>query len=190
MNLTLNKISQTIKSEWLFILLGLLSITGFSVAIFSFLTKGIQKTPPGTAWQNNIFAGTTTKKELEDKLGPPVNVTQKDNNTIYTYSSASQFRPHEVDLTRNTVSIIKEQVVGDEKGKLADYIQKYGQPEAILIGQHGYAAPGHFWGKDGIMVFANDFDGTIIEIWYFEPSQLVSFLAKHPELSKEPPKLF
>ncbi len=190
MNISLNKVSQTIKSEWLVVLLGLLSIIAFTAATLAFI--GRNKTvvaPPGTSW-NDIFAGTTTKKGLEDKLGQPINITQNDNNIIYTYPSTNQFRPQEVDLSNDTVSLIKEQVIGDEKGKLADYIQKYSQPEAVLLGQHGFAAPGHFWGKNGLLVFANDFDGTIVEIWYFEPSQLIAFLAKHPELSKEPPKLF
>lgn len=190
MGISLNKVSRTIKAEWLFIILGVFSIIAFTAATIAFFGKNkATVTPPGTGW-NNIIAGTTTKKELENKLGPPINVAQKDSNIIYNYPSTNQFRPHEIDLTPNTVSLIKEQVIGPEKGKLADYILKYGQPEAVLIGEHGYAATGHFWGKDGLLVFANDYDGTIVEIWYFEPSQLASFLAKYPELSTEPPNLF
>lgn len=189
---TLNQISQIVKKEWPLILIGSLLVILFSIAIYSSLFRGkiTQQTPPGTAWLSNIYAGTTTKGQLESQLGQPTAITQQGNNIIYTYPSNNQFRPQEVDLLNNTVSLIKEQIIGNEKGKLVDYTQKYGSPEAILLGKHGFAAPGHFWGKNGLLIFANDFDGTIVEIWYFEPSPLITFLAKHPELSTEPPKLF
>lgn len=194
--LTLTEFARLIKSEKAIVLL-LLIIVGFLVlAIFS-LNKIITKKPqeprsktPQIAWRNDILPGVTTKEELQSKLGNPIKTQTGNNETTYLYSSTNQYRPHEVEIFEDSVSLIKEQIIGKEKGSLNTYIQNYGQVEAILYGEHGIIAPGHFWGSRGLLVFGNDNDGTIIEIWYFKPVDLDSFLNQHPELKKQAPRAF
>lgn len=187
--LSLTRVANYLKSEWFLVTLGGLSILLITLAILSFSKNKINNIPPGTPWQNNIYAGQTTKKELESKLGKPIKTAEEDK-TIYFYPSTDQYRPNRVEFSEDIVNVIKEQVIGDGKGGLNDYIQKYNQPETELFGPHGTFAPGHFWGKKGILVFANKFDGTIVEIWYFAPTTLNDFLQKNPSLSLEEPKNF
>lgn len=182
--MTLGQIAKIVKSETLLIFLGLISTTLFFAAIYSFTHK---KTPqnqtPQIAWQDDIRAGVTTRNELESKLGPPLKSQAIENGQTLVYPSTNEVRPHEVDITGNTISTIKEQVIADEKGSLPGYIQKYGQPEQIIYGKHDTIAPGHFWGQNGLLIFANDHDGTIIEIWYFKPTTIGNFLQQNPDLS-------
>lgn len=188
--LTLTQTARFLKSEWLLLILGTVSIALFIVAILSF-SRGRQEPPPqGAPWQGNIYAGRATLQELESKLGPPPQTSEKDGELVYLYSSTSQYRSHQIEFSGNIISIIKEQVIAGEKGELADYLQEYGQPEAKFFGPHGSFAPGHFWGKDGLLVFAGQFDGTIVEIWYFAPTTLGDFLQQHPEFSLEEPQNF
>lgn len=195
MAFTLTQAARILKSEWLLIFLAIISISLITLTIYSFgkhktaLPEPNQKIKQ-VAWQNNIFTGTTTKEELESKLGEPIKVTQTDQKLSYLYPSQSQYRPHEVIFEQDTAVLIKEQVIGNEKGTLNNYTQKYGLPESIIYGQHGTAAPGHYWGSRGFLVFANIYDGTIVEIWYFEPQVLSEFLAKNPDFNTEPPHRF
>lgn len=188
--LTLTQTARFLKSEWLLLILGTVSIALFIVAILSFSRNRQEPPLQGAPWQGDIYAGRTTLQGLESKLGPPPQTSEKDGELVYLYSSTSEYRPHQVEFSGNTISIIKEQVIAAEKGKLTDYLQEYGQPEAEIFGPHGSFAPGHFWGKDGLLVFAGQFDGTIVEIWYFAPTTLQNFLSENPELRTEQPKEF
>lgn len=189
-NLTLTQLANTIKSNWFLAGAFLLSLGIFVLFILSLGQGKTSKEPPGTAWQKDIFAGTTTRNELESKLGAPTKIEERGDGTSYFYSSTDQFRSHEIEITNDVINLIKEQVPDQNKGELSDYIQKYGQPEAVLFGPHGTFSPGHFWGQTGLLVFANKFDGTIVEIWYFKPATLEDFLSQHPDLSQQEPAVF
>lgn len=189
-NFTLTQLANIVKSNWFLAGALLISLTIFALFIISLNQNKTLKEPSGTAWQEDIFAGTTTKNELELKLGPPTKIEEREASTSYFYTSTDQFRPHEIKITNDIVNLIKEQVPDQDKGNLSDYIQKYGQPEVILFGPHGTFSPGHFWGQKGLLVFANKFDGTIVEIWYFKPTTLENFLSQHPDLSQQEPENF
>ena len=180
---TLTNIAKTVRSEWFLIASILIAI---GVVVLSVIGLNISKKPTERketiTWKNNIIAGETTKDELVKSLGQPTKIEDADNQASYFYDSTNRYRPHEVGLSEAKVNLIKEQVVGDEKGKLSDYLKKYGEPQATVYGRHGDFAPGHFWQDVGLLVFANTNDGTIVEIWYFEHQDLQNFLNHYPEL--------
>ncbi|OGD87499.1 hypothetical protein A2870_04080 [Candidatus Curtissbacteria bacterium RIFCSPHIGHO2_01_FULL_41_11] len=184
------RISKLIKSELLLIILGVLSITIFSIAVISFTKRGKAPPPAQTPWNENIYAGQTTKQELETKLGTPEKIEAIDEGVAYFYPTEDRYRPDKIEISGDTVSIIKEQVLESEKGGLNNYLQKYGTPQAKLYGPFGTIAPGHFWGNNGIIVFGNEHDGTIVEIWYFAPTNLENFLAQNTKLKTEEPRGF
>lgn len=188
--LTLTQVARLIKSEWFLLLAGVLSLAIFTLAIFSFSKVEPQEIPQGISWQKNIIAGESTKEEVESTLGPPVKTQEKHGELSYFYPTANQYRLNEIEFRKNIVSIVKEQVIGNEKGVLNDYLQKYGQPEVKLFGQHGTFAPGHFWGQRGLLVFASQNNGAIVELWYFTPTTLANFLKNNPSLNQEEPKRF
>src|SRR3989338_6977572 len=107
--LSLTRVANILKSEWILLLLGVLSIGMFLLAIFSFSSKNKgPESPTGTPWQGNIYAGKTTKEKLESILGPPEGVEGSGEQTIYKYRSNQEFRPHRVEFTENTIALIKE----------------------------------------------------------------------------------
>ena len=188
---TLHQIATFVKAEAPLIILGFLAISAVAVALFLHdPNQSSPPTPPGTPWQNAVYAGATSRQELEAKLGQPQKVEQYDNRLVYQYPSQNQFLPHTVEITQDTVTIIKEQVIGNEKGVLSDYQAKYGPAETKLFGSHGTIAPGHFWGAAGLLIFANQFDGTIVEIWYFQPTTLEIFQSQNPQLKTKEPRRF
>lgn len=187
---TLTQVAKLAKSELILLALGALSLIVFTLAILSF-AKPKNPPPPASSqspWQNNIYAGKTPKNELESALGSPTEIKEEQDKEIYLYPSTNKNRLHEIEITNSTVNIIKEQVISKEKGKLKDYIQNYGQYEAEFFGKHGTFAPGFFWGKNGILVFANKNDGIIVEIWYFAPTSTTDFLQKNPEIKQQEPQ--
>lgn len=188
----LTQVSKLLKSEPLLIVLGTLSITIFTVSVLSFAKRGKAPPPPppGTPWQQSIYAGQTTKNELEAKLGSPQKIEQLEDGIAYQYPTDDEFRPNKVEIKGDTVSIIKQQVLSQEGGDLNDYSQKYGTPNAKLYGKYGTIAPGHFWGDKGLLVFGNDQDSTIVEIWYFAPTTLESFLEQNPQIKTAEPHNF
>lgn len=189
--LTLNQISTFIKSELVLIVLGLISVALFTIATFAYFGRGSEpKTPPGTPWKNNIFAGTTTKEELESTLGKPVKTKEESGNLIYLYPSENINRQHEVVIKQDRVETVKEMITSQNKMYLKDFQQKYGLQETKIYGYHGTFAPGHFWGKNGLLVFANEFDGNVVEIWYFKPTTFEKFLSQNPQLKQEKPERF
>ncbi len=185
-NLSLTKIAKVVKSELFLIVIAIVSISLFLLFVFTFKSKNNQPKTENqqVSWRGQILPGQTDTKKLNSIVGNPAKI----ENSTYYYSSTNPKRPHQVEVAGDKVALIKEQVIGKEKGLMKDYIASLGQPEAIVYGNHDIAAPGHFWGNKGIIVFGNDNSGLIIEIWYFEPTTLDEFLAKHPDLKKEPAK--
>ena len=127
---------------------------------------------------------------MVSSLGNPKEIKTEGGKETYLYSSTNQYRSHEVQFSQDTTSLVKEQIIGSEKGKLPDFIEKYGQPQAIIYGSHGTIAPGHFWGDKGLMLFANVNDGRLIEIWYFPPQSLANFLKTYPNFDTKEPSQF
>lgn len=187
-DVSLTKIARVLKNEWFLLVLALLSLTLISLTVAAYLNKSKQYR--GVMWQNNITPGETTTEDLGNKLGGPIKTAVENDKLIYFYESGNEFRPHEVEIFQDKVNIIKEQVIADEKGSLNDYLSKFGQPERILYGQHGYAAPANFWGSKGIIVFGNAESGKILEIWYFPPTTPDQFLAENSGFDLEIPQAF
>ena len=188
--MTLNQVTIFLKTHWRLIIFVPIIVSVLIFLIFIRFLRGQtpQEEPRGLSW-NGIYAG-TTKEELESKLGQPLKIEGQDGDTLYSYPSTNQYRPHQVELSQNTISIIKEQIIGNEKGTLQNYIDSYGQPGSKVYGQHGTFAPGNLWGQQGIIVFANDLEGTIVEIWYFQPTTLEEFLIQNPQIEKDEPENF
>ncbi len=180
--LKLVRIAKFVRSEVFLIGISAVVLIIVGLSVFSFFSR--TKQYPGVKWQNGIIPGQTTITELTKALGSPEKTESTAGATLYFYPTSNKNRPDQLEIRNDKVQIIKEPVIAKEKGTLNDFIQQLGQPEAILYGQHGLAAPGNFWGSKGIMVFGNSYSGLVVEIWYFPPTTLSQFLAVHHDLGK------
>lgn len=176
---SLTKTANFIKTEKYLIIFFCLALFFFII----FLTNRLSN-KTGPVYKNSIRPGDTTKNEVKSKLGEPEKTESSGEAETYTYPSINKFRKDQIMFSQDVVSIVKEQVIGSEKGKLADYLKQYGQEDSIVYGPLGSVAPGHFWGKNGVLLFANTGDGTIFEIWYFKPQTLEEFLTDNSSVSK------
>lgn len=178
-NNRLSQIAQLVKNQIFIISLIFLALLIFALFIFRLTTRPAPY--EGVRWINSITPGQTTTEQLKKSLGEPLS---QSGNTL-NYSSSNQYRPITINTTNDKVSLIIEPVIKTEKGQLSDFIKLLGQPEAIVYGEHQAAAPGHFWGAKGILVFGNPISNIILEIWYFPPTTLDSFLVQYPDIKTE-----
>lgn len=187
--LTLNDLAKIIKSEISLVLLALLAIGLTTLVVISLISR--DKTSPqstaGVAWQDTVVPGSTTKEELEAKLGPPKEVTEENGQLTYAYESGSEFLPHTVSFDDNKVTLVKEKIIAGEQNTLDLFRQKYGPEDTQLYEDQPTSLAGYFWGELGLLIFANKIDGTIFEIWYFPPTSYQQFLLDRPELNPERP---
>lgn len=189
-NLTLTQLARIIKSEWFLILSALLVTAIVALSMLTFFRTKKPQPPQGVPWQNQIYPGQTTTSDLRQKLGDPVDIQNQEGQILYFYPSINKNRLHKITTKDNLVTKIEEQVIENEKGNLTDYQSQHGPAQAEVYGRHGTFAPAFVWPQKGIAVFANKFDGTIVEIWYFKPTTLANFLAANPALSRSLPEKF
>lgn len=183
--MNLSQTAKIARSNLFLIVLGVFSVTIFTLFIIATLNS--KPAYKGISWENQVFPGQTTVQQLKKSLGEPIRVDSDAGQITYFYPTTNENRPVAVQITNETVQKIKEPVIAKEKGSLKNYISDLGKPEAIFYGDHGFAAPGNFWGSKGIMVFGNDISGLIVEVWYFPPTNTESFLQQNPSLSVDPP---
>ena len=138
--------------------------------------------PLANTWRD-ITPGISTKQDLLTKLGTPTKIENVGGRETLYFASTNQFRPHSVVVEQGKVILIKEEVIATERGKLADYKGRYGEPERQLWGQYSSAVSLNFWGCRGLGVWANINDGTIFGIWYFEASDYQRMLSRNFGLS-------
>lgn len=182
--LTLTRISNFVRKEYVLIILTSLALIIFSLYIFNRFRQN--ESPTGIMWLSKIAPGETTSEQLKKALGEPIEATTEGSITTYSYPTTNEKRPTKVGVQENVVDLIQESVIAKEKGLLSDYIAKYGNPEAVLYGKYDFASPANFWGSKGLVVYGNPVSGLIIEIWYFPPMSLKEFLGKYPEFKLEP----
>lgn len=174
------------KNRWLIFAVLLLFAIATLITIMLFMKYSNRQTVNrGIPWQNNIYPGFTTKQELEKTLGNPLKTESSGDNAVYFYKTSNEYRQNEIEIESDVVKQINEQVLSNDKRTLNDFWDTLGPEETKLYGAVSSFTPGYFWGKNGVMVFAGQFDHAIIEIWYFKPTTLEEFLKSHPEIRAE-----
>ncbi len=181
---SLAKISSIVKNPlflllMLFITIGILLTIGFSLNSF-------KKAP--FIW-NGLVPGQSTKENILNNLGKPEEEKTEEGKTILKYPTTNNYRQNSLDIQNDKLSVVKEEVIGNEKGRLQDYVTKYGQPEFVGYGPYAdqYFKTFVFSNK-GVAIVANPIDGVIIQIWYFQPTSVESFRsAIGKDISDKPP---
>jgi hypothetical protein len=173
----MNKILSFIKKFWFVPLILLIAV----IYVTNLLIQAPKNKPtPTLAAKATTFGvitpGVSTIDQVNNSLGKPINTKTENNSVISDYKSKSVNRFHQVTLTNGTVSLIKEIVTLDENIK-SDYMTKqYGDSIYILYPKSNYQYFDlHVYPSNGIAYLGHT-DGTVSEIWYFQPTTIDDFL--------------
>ncbi len=138
--------------------------------------SGPSPSPQLTSYKN-VIPGKTTLEELKSQLGSPVEISNQGNLQIYKYPSQFTNYPSQFFVSSDKVNFVIEPVKYEEKRNIQDYLNEFGQPDKKLYNPNlGPAIPGYLYLSKGVIAFAHDADGTLIEVWYFEPTTLANFM--------------
>lgn len=189
-----------LKKYWVFILLAFL--IGLILFLkFFFRVKEEENylpTPSPTPtiisnfpnWQN-LFPGLTSKKELEDKFGPPIKKEDSPTQEIYYYSSEKENWPNQIFVSKEEekIELIKEYF---PKEKYEQFLKNYGSSEKEMYNSYFQAGFSVFvFAKNGVAIVANQNSGLVLEVWYFPPTDLSTFLSHWgKDLILTPPQKF
>lgn len=172
----MGKLFQTVKDhKYGAIILVLLG----AIIIFSaFLSSPKKATPaPSVINFDSITPGKSTPDDVKKILGDPLKETQGNGFNLFDYKSTSPTRNNQVYYTNGTAQLIKEIVSYKDPKQISDVTKKYGSPTDILYGPD---SPGGFYlfvnSEKGIAYLGNPNSGTLLEIWYFTPSDLETFI--------------
>lgn len=185
MKISLEQVSLAGRGRYLIVLILLVIILFVTAGIFLF--QSINKP---YIWRG-LVPGQSTAADVTRKLGTPLSSQAQDNTKTLTYPSTNKYRNHTVVTSNNTLELVKEEVIGNERGFLQDYIRKYGKPDFEGYGPY---ALGDFkiyiFLKEGLGVVASPNDGTILQLWYFQPTDLQTFRnSVGKEITEFPPNI-
>lgn len=177
-----------------YVLLALFLIFLFIFVAVSFNNNkntNISKTPPTPTTSkiadfNGIVPGTTTIEDINKLLGRPIESTKSGDLNIYSYRSTNQYRHHKVISKDGLAELVVEEVI--DKSKTAEDIRKiYGlAPEVLYEKALSSVFNLYVYPSNGI-AYLGHADGTMLEIWYFTPTDIGSFISNWGgEFSRNP----
>ena len=144
-------------------------LLGISLA---YLNSGRTFTAP--EW-NSIKIGESDKQSVYDSLGRPISSSGK----IESFESESPTTPHQVIFDEsNKTEFIRQVVTLEEEVTFSSIVEQYGDMPIRLYGPEAsfeiylYTNP-----ASGVAVLGNKDDNTVMEVWYFKPTDLQTFLS-------------
>jgi hypothetical protein len=168
------KMKPLVKNYWIFLVL--LS-TIILLATVSFILKRAPISSPTASSWRGVRPGETTESELKTKLGDPKNEYQLEEEKIFEYSSDYKFYPNQIHTEKGKVALIKEQITYERDLNLKSFIKDYGDPSLIMYEKDlGNSYPLNIFLDKGVLVAAHISDGSVIEIWYFQPVTKEEFM--------------
>jgi hypothetical protein len=177
----MRKIFEFIKKYWLVIMVVLAAI----LYVINFFLKGqaptIAPTPTQvaqTASYNNIFPGVSTESDLNKSLGAPLKTTISGNIKTDEYKSTSELRHHIAIIQGEKVSFIKEIVSAHDTTTATSITNIYGKAPKILYGKSSNSTFNLYIYPSNGIAYLGHADGTLLEIWYFQPTSFEDFVSK------------
>lgn len=148
----------------------------------------IPKTNNQVATYKDISTGESYDADkINESLGFPVDSTTSGELLINQYRSSNEFRTNEIRIRNGEVDFIKE-VVNLDDTRTAESIQKkYGVHNTVLFEKESDSYFDLYIYPDKGLAYLAHQDGTVLEIWYFKPTDIDTFIDKWaPNYQKEP----
>ncbi len=165
-----------LQKYWLFVILALAAtiLVALRFLIGPPPQEETKQQKPVSSWES-ITPGKTTEGELITTFGQSKSTQTEDSQKTLTFTPQTGGPDDRIIIKGNVVGLTKRIYYGQET--LTTLKAKYGEPEGEFFGPYqNIGAKVFVFPKNGIAVIASTYDGTIIEIWNFQPSILAEFL--------------
>lgn len=147
-----------------------------------FIVKNSKKEPPQISTKgpeyNGLTPGGSNKSDVTSKLGTPLKETLDGNNLTLEYKSQSNPNfNNEYLLRSDSLVFVKQYVTASDNIFITDIAKKYGTYEHVLYGnksQNGFDL--YVYPSKGIAYIGHQQAGIVLEIWYFQPTDLTNFV--------------
>ena len=186
----MNRLLPVFKKYWL----AALSFLLFVSLLFWYLTLPKKGAPVTERVKNielykNAIRPGQSVNDLINLLGEPISTSEQDQYKVLEYPSAFNKYTSKIFTSEEKIKFIREPVKYEERRKIDSYLNQLGEPVAKLYDRGlGPSYLGYIYPEQGLAVFAHITDGIIIEIWYFQPTDLNGFLTTWGEdLVENPP---
>lgn len=138
---------------------------------------------------NELDVG-TNRKDVEKLIGNEITSTASGDLLISDYKSKNIYRPHKIYYEEDSVVLIKEEIT-DSSINTEDMRKKYGIATNILFEKLEHSSFNLFVYIDkGIAYKGHKNGGLVLEIWYFKPTDINTFVSKYAQnYQKEPYKV-
>ena len=178
----MNKIRELLKNKKIILLVVIVILILFAL-LFIYLRKKntnnkVPSSTTGISW-NTLVPGKSTKDEVIQKLGTPINEKIDNEKTTSTFQSSSQTRNNEAIFINNSTGFLKEIVTLSDNKTTKGLINQYGQPTSTLYGADSYNGYDLYVYPDKGLAFLGNLEtGSLLEIWYFIPTIIDSFISQ------------
>jgi hypothetical protein len=132
----------------------------------------------GVAYES-IIPGEDSESELIETFGNEISSEETDSQKVNEYESTSPVRNHQAIIENEKVSFIKQIISVNDALTSKDLTDEHGIPEFMLYDKTSpnssfflFVYPGK-----GLAYLGHD-DGTLLEVWYFPPTNITDFINK------------
>jgi hypothetical protein len=125
---------------------------------------------------NSLETGKSSEADLLKTLGNPISQKDENGTKKLEFKSTNQYRHNEAIIKDGKVIKIKEVVNFGEKQTANDITNKYGKPAYKLYSLEEQSSLNlYVYPSIGLAYLGHD-DGTLMEIWYFVPTNINQFM--------------
>jgi len=129
----------------------------------------------------------SSKEEIDKLIGTEIESTKSGELTLNTYKSENIYRPHQIYYQDNLSELIIEEIT-DKSVTTDDMRKKYGVASNVLYEKLEHSTFNLFVYIDkGIAYQGHESGGLVLEIWYFKPTDIKTFINKYAQNYQETP---
>ena len=161
-------------------------IAVFAVIIFVTLVifftrpkKQVTNTNLEGAEYMGLTPGSSSRSDVLDQNGTPLSENRSGDTSILEYKSQSNPNfNNEFQLRSNQLVFVKQHVTVQDNISISDIVKKYGNYQNVLYGsksQNGFDL--YIYPDKGIAYVGHQQAGIVLEIWYFQPTNLQTFMS-------------
>ena len=176
----MNKVREFFKKyswTWIIVVVAV-AIIGEAYLQRSKTTPTAKPTPVARiATYKEIVPGVSSEADLNKILGTPLKTTINGSEKIDEYKSTSELRRHIAIIQSEKVVFIKEIVSAHDTTKASDITSIYGTASNILYTKYPNSTFNLYVYPSNGIAYLGHKDGTLLEIWYFQPTTITDLLS-------------